>query len=293
LTAHQAKPAVRFAGSYRIVDFVLANMVNSRIPAVFLLGQYKPATLIEHVETTWRHMARAAGVVIESIVPTAGEPAYAGTADAVYRCIDLVEHHLPDVVAVFAADHIYRMDVRQMVGYHLSRNADVTIAGVPVPIDSAASFGIMETDDVGAIRRFREKPSDPAAMSSRPGYALASMGNYLFKAETLTALLRETINAGGADFGKDIMPTLAHRGLKAIAYDFCRNVLPGIKPYEERGYWRDVGTLDALERAQRDVEGPRPKFDLQNRAWPIRKDLLERLEAPRRIEQPERDRIAA
>lgn len=293
LTAHQAKPAVPFARGYRIVDFVLANLVNSRIPAVFVLGQYKPATLIEHIESTWHYPARAAGVTTESILPSAARPTYLGTADAVYQCIELVERHLPDVVAVFAADHIYRMDVRQMVGYHLARNADVTVAGVPVPIENAVSFGVMETGEAGNIRRFQEKPRAPAAMPSRPEYALASMGNYLFKANTLVSLLRDTITSGGTDFGKDIMPTFAERGLDAYAYDFCRNVLPGLKPYEERAYWRDVGTLDALARARQDVEGPRSRFDLQNRAWPIRKDLLEQLETPRGRQQPELDRFAA
>lgn len=275
LTVHQAKPAVPFTRGYRIIDFVLANLVNSRVPSICVVAQYKPHTLLEHIDAVWRPVARLAGSTIDTRVPQAGQAPFRGTADAVDRCADVLERHAPDVVAVFAADHIYRMDVRQMIGFHLSRHADVTVAGVPVPIDQASAFGVMATDSDGTLRRFDEKPALPQSMPARAGYALASMGNYLFRPAVLRALLDRALLRGGCDFGKDIMPGLATSGLRAVAYDFQRNVLPGLRPYEERAYWRDVGTLAALEQAREDVEGVKPRFDLRNRAWPIRKDLLE------------------
>jgi glucose-1-phosphate adenylyltransferase len=277
LTAYQAKPAVPFAHGYRIVDFVLGNLVNSSIKTIYLLAQYKPETLIEHVHAVWKPQTRAQGCTIEVLLPedvAAPGNTFSGTADAVSRCLQLLEEHDPEAVAVFAADHVYRMDVRQMAGYHFSRGADVTVAGVPVPIDQGSAFGIMATDRDARIRRFDEKPCNPEAMPGRPDRAFASMGNYLFRPEVLVALLEEAAARGGTDFGKDVMPRLPDSGLRAFAYDFGRNQLPGIQPYEDRTYWRDVGTLEALAQAQHDIEGARPRFDLRNRAWPIRRDLL-------------------
>ncbi len=276
LTAHQAKPAVHFACGHRIVDFVLGNLVNSNVASIYLLAQYKPASLTEHVYSVWRPQMRAQGYDIDVIVPDTLIPgsSFMGTADAVRRCAHLLERHNPEVVAVFAADHVYRMDVRQMAGYHLACGADVTVAGIPVPIEQASSFGIMATDRDGRIRQFQEKPAYPQPIPGRPEFAYASMGNYLFRPEVLIALLERAARRGGTDFGKDVMPALPDSGLRAFAYDFARNRLPGIQPYEDRMYWRDVGTLAALARAQQDVEGMRPRFDLRNRAWPIRRDLL-------------------
>lgn len=276
LTTHDAKPAVHFARGHRIVDFVLGNLVNSRITSIYLLAQYQPQTLIDHVERVWRTAARGRGVEIGTIVPGADVPAgeFKGTADAVHRCAHLLERHAPDVVAVFAADHVYRMDVRQMVSYHRARAADVTVAGIPVPAAQASAFGVMATDAEGQLTRFDEKPQHPAEIPDAPGYAYASMGNYLFKPEVLLALLDRAAEQGGVDFGKDILPALPQSGLRTYAYNFARNRLPGIQPYEEPSYWRDVGTLHALARAQADVEGTRPRFDLRNRSWPIRRDLL-------------------
>ena len=276
LTVYQAKPAVPFALGYRIVDFVLGNLVNSRIPSIYLLGQYKPETLIEHVHAVWRPQVGAFGYGIEVVLPEDIERGgrFLGTADAVRRCMHLVERHNPEVVAVFAADHVYRMDVRQMAGYHLSRRADVTIAGIPVPIGRASAFGVMATDPSGRLEAFDEKPVLPQCIPGRPELAYASMGNYLFKPDVLYRILSESAGLGLMDFGKDVMPALVESKLDVYAYDFTRNQLPGIQPYEERAYWRDVGTLDALEQARSDVEGTRPRFDLRNRAWPIRRDLL-------------------
>jgi len=218
---------------------------------------------------------------------------FKGTADAVHCCLHLIEQHDPDVVAVFAADHVYRMDVRQMVSFHRARNADVTVAGIPVPVAEASAFGIMAANDEGRLTRFDEKPSVPAEIPGAPGYAYASMGNYLFRPDALVSLLDAAIGRGATDFGKDIMPSLPASGLAAYTYDFARNRLPGIQPYEEPTYWRDVGTLAALARAQADVEGSRPRFDLRNRAWPIRRDLLAPLGRMPASHLPEAHRAAA
>ena len=295
LTAYQAKPAVQFALGYRIVDFVLGNLVNSKASSIYLVAQYKPATLIEHVEAVWRQQTRAQGCSMDIVLPGSLEQGqeFLGTADAVYRCLSLIERHNPDVVAVFAADHVYRMDVRQMAGYHLARNADVTVAGIPVPIEQASSFGIMTTDREGRIRSFQEKPALPQSIPGQPDLVYASMGNYLFRPEALIDLLVQAARRGGTDFGRDILPRLPESGLRVVAYDFARNQIPGIQPYEERLYWRDVGTLTALTRAQQDVEGSRPRFDLRNRAWPIRRDLLAPLGRLRVAPQYATDRFAA
>ena len=295
LTMYQAKPAVPFALGYRIVDFVLGNLVNSRIPAIYLLAQHKPQTLIEHVHAVWQPQVRAFGYNIEVVLPEQVEAGgrFLGTADAVRRCLELLERHNPEVVAVFAADHVYRMDVRQMAGYHLARRADVTIAGIPVPIDQASAFGIMATDRSGRLEAFEEKPALPQPIPDRPEAAYASMGNYLFKPDVLYDVLSDSAQSGLMDFGQDVMPALVASGLDVFAYDFARNQLPGIQPYEERAYWRDVGTLAALKQARSDVEGSRPRFDLRNRAWPIRRDLLPSVRLPALAAQADADRCAA
>lgn len=274
LTVCEAKPAVPFAFGYRVVDFVLGNLVNSRVPSIYLLAQYEPQTLIEHVRAVWRPQVRAAGDHIDVVLPDAAAAGFLGTADAVRCCLHLVEEHDPEVVAVFAADQVYRMDVRQMAGYHLSRRADITVAGVAVPIGEAQAFGIMATDEAGRITRFEEKPACPDPIPGREDVAYASMGNYLFDPDVLRGLLEDAAGAHLVDFGKHVLPAAIERGLDVFSYDFARNLLPGVQPYEERAYWRDVGTLDALRQAQADVEGARPRFDLRNRSWPIRRDLL-------------------
>jgi glucose-1-phosphate adenylyltransferase len=296
LTACQAKPAVPFAFGYRIVDFVLGNLFNSKVSSTYLLAQHKPQTLVEHVYATWRPQMRSCGYTLEVVLPEGLAPdgIFAGTADAVRCCLHLLERHNPEVVAVFAADHVYRMDVRQMAGYHLSRRADCTVAGIPVPIAQASSFGVMATDHAGRLIEFQEKPQNPRSIPGRQDFAYASMGNYLFRPEALIGLLEDSARLGHMDFGSDIMPMLAHgKALQAYAYDFARNQLPGIQPYEERVYWRDVGTLDALEQARTDVEGARPRFDLRNRAWPIRRDLLPALGRMQSAPAYQSDRFAA
>lgn len=271
LTRNEAKPALQFAQDHRIVDFVLGNLVNSEVTSIYLLGQYKPASLLQHVSDCWANWFNRSGRVVEVLLPGMdgrNEP-FTGTADAVRRNLHLIERHQPEVVAVFAADHVYRMDVREMLRFHREREADVTVAAVPVPLGVAAEFGVIVADARGNIERFEEKPSNPRPMAADPGRAYASMGNYLFKPQVLIELLAETARRGGTDIGRDVMPHLAANACRALAYDFSTNAVPGIKSYEERAYWRDVGTLRSLSLARRDIEGPTPRFDLRNPQWPL------------------------
>ncbi len=270
LTVEQPKPAVEFAGCRRIVDFVLSNLVLSRITPIYVLAQYKPRSLIEHIDDAWAGWSRSEKPLISVVLPDDNGKSgpFEGTADAVRKNLDLVRAHRSDIVAVFAADHIYRMDVRQMVRFHQRREADVTVAAVPVPIDAASSFGVLRTAPTGELLDFQEKPHRAVSMPGDPTRAFASMGNYLFKPRALIGLLEDPGCREGRDFGLDVLPRLAGC-CRAFAYDFSTNRVPGIKPYEERTYWRDVGTREAYEAAQRDVGGPRPRFDLDNPEWPI------------------------
>ena len=270
LTQQHAKPALPFAEGRRIVDFVLSNLVNSEIGRICVLAQYKPESLMQHIEDAWRGRFAAQGVSIEVILPQAAPDGaqYKGTADAVYRNLALVRRHSPDLVAVFAADHVYRMDVRQMVRFHRQKRAEVTIAAVPVPLQAASSFGILEMGREDRVLGFAEKPQRPAVLSHNPGHAYASMGNYLFDPRTLSTVLEQGALCGGTDFGRDLLPRLV-RSRRVSAYDFSGNRVPGVRKFEEAGYWRDVGTLESLVAARADVLGPRPRFNLQNRRWPI------------------------
>lgn len=270
LTAERCKPAVPFGGRYRIVDFVLSNLVNSEIRAIYLLVQYKAQSLIEHIRKAWTISPLLPNQFVTVVPPQMqeGKSWFAGTADAVYQNLNLVEKHRPDIVAVFGADHIYRMDVRQMVRFHLQHQADVSIAALPVPVEEASSFGIIQTVADGRIEGFQEKPDQPTPMPSDPGRAYASMGNYLFNADVLVAALEEAHRRGESDFGHHVLPRLlaSHR---LFAYDFYSNEIPGIKSSEEVGYWRDVGTLDAYFDVHKDVLGARPRFNIFNPQWPV------------------------
>jgi len=267
LTARHAKPALHFAQGYRIVDFVLSNLVNSGIYDIYVLTQYKPRSLLEYLDHAWVSNFGGNDYCVTTLMPGDGG-IFSGTADAVYQNLHLIERHQPDLVAVFAADHIYRMDVRQMVSSHLERNADVSVAAVPVPITQASSYGVMVTDSDGLIREFQEKPLQPAAIPGDPSRAFASMGNYLFNPDVLAMLLEEASRNGGSDFGRHIMPSLPGR-FPVFAYDFSGNQVPGTAPHEERGYWRDVGTVEALIAARKDILGSRPRFNLNNHEWPL------------------------
>ena len=269
LTVERSTPALPFAGRYRVVDFVLSNLVNSGIHSIYLLVQYKSQSLIEHINKGWV-LSHIPGHFITVVPPQMREgPAwFQGTANAIFQNINLIELVQPDMVAVFGADHIYRMDVRQMVEFHRRRGAAVSIAAIPIPLKEASAFGIIDADADGRIRGFLEKPEHPPAMAGDPTRAYGSMGNYLFDTEVLLRALREAKRRGESDFGRHILPRLI-KTHPIYAYDFAQNRVPGIRDYEERGYWRDVGTIDAYFEANQDGLGAEPRFDLHNPHWLI------------------------
>ncbi|HTL61818.1 MAG TPA: glucose-1-phosphate adenylyltransferase [Nitrospira sp.] len=271
LTEVRSKPAVPFGGKYRIIDFVLSNFVNSDITSLYVLVQYRSQSLIEHLRTTWQMVGRLSHSFVSVVPPQmrARDGWYEGTADAVYQNLNLIADWKPDVIAVFGADHVYRMDIRQMLDEHLARDADATVAALPVPVESASGFGILEADEEGRMIGFEEKPSAPKDMPGRRGYALSSMGNYLFKTNALVPLLkRDASRPGTHDFGRNIVPELLEEH-RVYVYNLETNEIPGLHPYEERGYWRDVGTLEAYWQSNMDLLGETPLFDLRNPAWPI------------------------
>ena len=271
LTQERSKPAVPFGSKYRIADFVLSNFVNSQIYSLYILVQYKSQSLIDHIRRGWR----IGGLVDDHFIITVppqmrwGESWYRGTADAVFQNLNLIRDVDPDLVAIFGADHVYRMDLQQMVAAHLDRHADVSVAALPVPIESASGFGIIETDADGRIVGWEEKPREPRPMPGDPTRALSSMGNYVFTTGVLVdSLLEDARRSTDHDFGHTIIPEL-YPYARVFAYDFMHNEIPGARPTEERGYWRDVGTIEAYWRANMDLLGPTPALDLDNPRWPI------------------------
>lgn len=269
-TEHLPKPALPFGGKYRIIDFVLSNMHNSGLDRVYVLTQYRPRILLEHIARTWAVMPRQPGGFVAPVLPrdTLQRSSFRGTADAVHHCLGLIRQHAPDLVAVFAADHVYRMDIRQMIAFHLERDADASVAAVPVPVQRASGFGVIRTDREQRIRGFQEKPRRPAQMPDKPLFAYASMGNYLFRPAVLEQALAAAAERGDHDFGQHVLPRLIGER-RVYAYDFSRNRVPGILPHEEHGNWRDVGNVGSYIDAHRDLLGPAPRFQLDNPAWPI------------------------
>lgn len=270
LTAERSKPSVPFGARYRIVDFVLSNLINSGIHSIYLLVQYKSQSLIEHVRKAWTLPPMLPEHFVTVVPPQmrVGQEWFQGTADAVYQNQSLIKLHKPDLVVVFGADHIYRMNIRQMVQFHQDSGADATVAALPVPIEQASAFGVIDAELNGRIRAFQEKPAVPPPMPGRPTHAYASMGNYIFNADVLLEALRVGREKGWNDFGKHVLPSLVDSG-RLHAYDFAQNVVPGVKDYEEPAYWRDVGNLDAYFDAHMDVLGMQPRFDVFNARWPI------------------------
>jgi len=271
LTSERSKPAVPFGARYRIVDFVLSNLINSGIYSIYLLVQYKSQSLIEHVRNAWvlSPILRDHFVTVVPPQMREGPDWFQGTADAVYQNLSLLTDAAPGHVAIFGADHIYRMDVAQMLAFHRAQDADVTAAALPVPVGEASAFGIIGTAADGRIGSFVEKPKEPPPMPNDPARAYASMGNYLFRTRVLVDALRTARARGERDFGRDLLPQLVHTH-RLFAYDFARNEIPGVHASEERGYWRDVGTLDAYFAANMDMLGEAPRFNLFNPRWPIK-----------------------
>jgi len=268
LTAERSKPAVPFGSRYRIADFVLSNMINSEIRGIYLMVQYKCQSLIEHVNKSWAHTNAFPGQFVTIVPPQMreGQDWFQGTSDAVFQNINLIERHAPDMVAVFGADHIYRMDVRQMVDFHRQHSAHVSVAAIPVPLSEASAFGIIDADAEGRIIKFLEKPTTPPSIPSDPSRAYGSMGNYLFNTDVLLEALREAHELGEHDFGGNILPRLIHSH-RVLAYNFADNSIPGISNYEEQAYWRDVGTIDAFYAAHFDLLGKEPRFNMFNPQW--------------------------
>jgi len=270
LTKERGKPAVPFGGKYRIVDFVLSNFVNSGIHAVYALVQYKSQSLIEHLRVGWRFGGLPDHFVI-AVPPQMrwGEQWYRGTADAVYQNLNLLRDFNPDIVMIFGADHIYRMDINQMLAYHNEHDAQVTVAALPVPIEHASGFGIIEAAADGRIAGFEEKPARPTPMPGDATRALSSMGNYIFNRDILVeTLIEDARRSTDHDFGRTIIPELfPYAGV--FAYDFLTNEVPGRRSHEEQGYWRDVGSIAAYWQAHMDLLGAQPLFDLDNPQWPI------------------------
>lgn len=266
LTAECAKPALPFTDRCLIIDFVLSNLLNSGVNTVYVLAQYKPTSLLAHLHSEWR--SGTGERFINVLLPPVGSGGFQGTADAVYQSLFVLERHRPDLVAVFAADQIYRMDVRQFVDFHTAAQADVSVAALPVPCSDADRFGVVVTANDRRVVAFQEKPRRPESMPGRSGYAYASMGNYLFNRDVLAVALQEAHQRGHTDFGHHLLPRLI-RTHRVFAYDFTNNRVPGSRPYEDPAYWRDVGTIEALHAAQRDTMGPRPRLALDNPAWPV------------------------
>jgi glucose-1-phosphate adenylyltransferase len=272
LTRDRSKPSVPFAGRHRIVDFVLSNFLNSEVYSIYVLVQYKSQSLIEHLRSTWRTTGLITDYFVTVVPPQmrVGPGWYKGTADAVLQNLNLIDDFNPDYIAVFGADHIYRMDITQMVAFHRDAGADVTVAARSVPLGDASQFGVLAVDGASRVTEFTEKPEVPSPMPGDPQRALVSMGNYLFSRQPLIdALLADARRSTDHDFGRSIIPEMVPTG-RVFGYDFQENEVPGVKPYEEPGYWRDVGTIPAYWDAHMDLLGESPRFDLDNRYWPIR-----------------------
>jgi len=271
LTSDRAKSAVPFGGLYRIVDFALSNLVNGGLQRIAVLTQYKSHSLNRHITTTWRLNSLLDNYVIPVPAQQRFGPRWqAGSADAIYQSLNLIGHDRPDLVLVFGADHVYRMDPRQMIEQHLAWNAGVTVAAIGVPRSLAAGFGVARTAADGhRIEAFREKAADPPGRPGRPQEALASMGNYVFDTDVLVDAVRQDAADAGSrhSIGGDIVPMLV-RERAAHVYDFARNEVPGADP-GEAGYWREVGTLDAYFAAHMDLCATRPALNLNNGRWPI------------------------
>jgi glucose-1-phosphate adenylyltransferase len=270
LTADRAKPAVPIGGRYRLVDFVLSNLVNSGILKIKVLTQYKSDSLNTHLARGWR-LPQMLDFYVEAVPAQMrlGQQWFLGSADALHQSLNVVTDEDPDYVAVFSSDHIYKMDVRQIVDAHIESGAGMTVAAIPVPAAEATAFGVIGVDDRSRMTSFTEKPSQPAEMPDRPGFALASMGNYIWNTATLVAELQRDAQAESAhDFGRNVLPALLGR-VPVNVYDYTRNDVPGASP-GERGYWRDVGTLSAYYEANMDLIQVTPRFDLYNPRWPVR-----------------------
>jgi glucose-1-phosphate adenylyltransferase len=273
LTKERAKPAVPFGGKYRIVDFVLSNFINSGIHSMYVLTQFKSQSLLQHLSDGWQlgGLLKSQFVIpVPAQMRSSGETWYRGTADAIFQNVNLIEQSDPHVVAIFGADHIYRMNIANMIEFHEQKRADVTVAAIPVDRRQAHELGVIETARDGHIVAFHEKRADAPGIPGDAARVFASMGNYIFSTRSL---LRELYTDAARedsshDFGRDILPSLVPRAA-VFAYDFQSNQIPGEDP-SAAAYWRDVGTLDAYYEANMDLRSVSPSLNLYNREWPLR-----------------------
>ena len=267
LTDWRAKPATFFGGRFRIIDFPLSNCINSGIRRVGIATQYKSHSLIRHVNRAWGHFKKELGESVE-ILPASqrfGENWYSGTADAVFQNMDIIRHELPKYVMILSGDHVYKMDYGPLLAKHVESEADMTVCCIVVPVEEAAgTFGVMTVDENNQVIRFDEKPEQPNEIPGKPGYCLASMGNYVFNTEFMSEQLEidASLEESSKDFGHDIIPRIIEKS-RVFAYPF-------VEPDQEKEpYWRDVGTLDSFWQANIELVEPEPKLDIYDELWPI------------------------
>ncbi|MDR3580144.1 MAG: glucose-1-phosphate adenylyltransferase [Oryzomonas sp.] len=270
LTMRRAKPSVSFGGKYKIIDFVLSNLFNSGIKKVYILTQYRAYSLNKHIRESWGKWTGLGEfyVAISPETSSESEEWFKGTADAILQYLRFVESSDADYVAVFGGDHIYKMDIGQMINYHRMNRADITIAALEVPVEEAKRFGVFSVDDDSRVTGFAEKPESPETIPGR-STCFASMGNYIFPTKKLIEVLLEGKKQHeDLDFGKHVIPMMLEKGDRVFAYNFNDNLIPGMK-VEERGYWKDVGTIDSYYEANMDLIHVSPQLNLYNYKWPI------------------------
>jgi glucose-1-phosphate adenylyltransferase len=272
LTKERAKPAVPFGGKYRIVDFVLSNLVNSGIHSIYVMVQFRSQSLLQHLRDGWQFagiLRNQFVVPVPAQMRTVGKDWYRGTADAIHQNINLIEQSRPDIVAVFGADHIYRMNIREMIMFHEQKRAHATVAAIPTDRRFAQEFGVLEVTSTGRIIGFHEKKADAPTMPDDSEKVYASMGNYIFSTDMLLRCVQEDQENENSshDFGRDILPRMVGKA-EIFAYDFMTNSIPG-EPKDKLPYWRDVGTLDAFYDANMDIRAIDPELNLFNPQWPL------------------------
>ncbi|HEY3308921.1 MAG TPA: glucose-1-phosphate adenylyltransferase [Desulfuromonadaceae bacterium] len=270
LTLTRPKPGVAFGGKYKIIDFVLSNLFNSGIKQVYILTQYRAYSLMKHIRESWAKWTGLGEffVAISPETKNESEEWFQGTADAIFQYLRFIESSDADYVAIFGGDHIYKMDISQMIDYHRCKNADITIAALEVPADEARRFGVFSVDSDYRVTEFNEKPAVPVTIPGRDT-CFASMGNYIFSIKKLIEVLQEGKKQhADLDFGKHVIPMMLAQGDRVFTYNFNENIIPDMKP-EERGYWKDVGTIDSYYEANMDLIHVDPQLNLYNYKWPI------------------------
>ena len=270
LTIRRAKPSVMFGGKYKIIDFVLSNLFNSGIKKVYILTQYRAYSLNKHIRESWGKWTGLGEfyVAISPETNSESEEWFKGTADAILQYLRFVESSDADYVAIFGGDHIYKMDISQMIDYHRRNRADLTLAALEVPAEEAKRFGVFSVDDDYRVTAFAEKPDQPQTIPGRET-CFASMGNYIFSTKKLIEVLQEGKKLHeDLDFGKHVIPMMLEKRDKVFAYNFNDNLIPGMRA-EEKGYWKDVGTIESYYEANMDLIHVSPQLNLYNYKWPI------------------------